>query len=45
MQSQLRIWPTKSMRVADRGLREGILYSLMSADNQFGKGNEKNIAQ
>ena len=45
MQTLLRIWPTKSMRVADRGLREGILYSLMSADNHFGKGNEKNIAQ
>ncbi len=37
MQTLLRIWPTKSMRVADRGLREGILYSLMSEDNHFGK--------
>ncbi len=35
MQTLLRIWPTTSMRVADRGLREGILYSLMSADSHF----------
>ncbi len=45
MQTLLRIWPTKSMRVADRGLREGILYSLMSADNHFGGINAKNINQ
>ena len=45
MQTLLRIWPTKSMKVADRGLREGILYSLMSADNHFGGINEKNINQ
>ncbi len=35
MQTLLRIWPAKSMKVADRGLREGILYSLMSADKHF----------
>ncbi len=33
IQTLLRIWPTEQMRVADRGLREGILYSLMIADN------------
>ena len=33
IQTLLRIWPTERMRVADRGLREGILYSLMNADN------------
>ena len=33
IQTLLRIWPTERMRVADRGLREGILYSLMLADN------------
>ena len=33
IQTLLRIWPTERMRVADRGLREGILYSLMIADN------------
>ena len=35
MQTLLRIWPSRSMKVADRGLREGILYSLMAADNHF----------
>ena len=35
MQTLLRIWPVQSMKVADRGLREGILYSLMTADNHF----------
>ena len=33
IQTLLRIWPTEHMRVADRGLREGILYSLMINDN------------
>jgi len=42
MQTLLRIWPTTSMRVADRGLREGILYSLMSADSHFKEPNVKN---
>ena len=41
MQTLLRIWPVQSMKVADRGLREGILYSLMTADNHFQKINEK----
>jgi exopolyphosphatase/guanosine-5'-triphosphate,3'-diphosphate pyrophosphatase len=27
-----REWPTKRVRVADRGLREGILISLIDAD-------------
>lgn len=42
IQTLLRIWPTERMRVADRGLREGILYSLMIADNALdgGKYNE-----
>ncbi len=35
IQTLLRIWPANSMRVADRGLREGILYSLMVKDNKF----------
>lgn len=30
LQTLLRIWPTDCIRVADRGLREGILYSMMS---------------
>lgn len=32
LQALLRLWPTDSLAVADRGLREGLLYSQMSAD-------------
>jgi exopolyphosphatase / guanosine-5'-triphosphate,3'-diphosphate pyrophosphatase len=32
-----REWPAERVRVADRGLREGILISLMDADKTFGK--------
>ncbi|MEH6834050.1 MULTISPECIES: Ppx/GppA phosphatase family protein [Falsihalocynthiibacter] len=32
LQALLRIWPTDKLSVADRGLREGLLYALMSAD-------------
>lgn len=32
LQALLRCWPTDQLSVADRGLREGILYSQMSAD-------------
>jgi exopolyphosphatase/guanosine-5'-triphosphate,3'-diphosphate pyrophosphatase len=28
----LRLWPVDQLRVADRGLREGLLYSLMWAE-------------
>ncbi len=38
LQTLLRIWPTDSMRVADRGLREGILFSLMNARGAFAEG-------
>ena len=31
LQTLLRIWPTDRLAVADRGLREGMLYSMMSA--------------
>lgn len=31
LQTLLRIWPTDALRVADRGLREGMLYAMMSA--------------
>jgi len=29
LQTLLRIWPTDCIRVADRGLREGMLYTMM----------------
>ena len=33
LQALIRIWPTQSLSVADRGLREGLLYAQMSADS------------
>ncbi len=36
LQTLLRIWPTERLRVADRGLREGILYSMMRERAAFG---------
>lgn len=38
LQTLLRIWPTDSMRVADRGLREGMLFAMMSARGAFADG-------
>ncbi len=32
LQALMRIWPTDKLSVADRGLREGLLYAQMSAD-------------
>ena len=32
-----REWPTERVRVADRGLREGILISLIDADRSSGR--------
>ena len=40
-----REWPTTRVRVADRGLREGILISLMDADRSLGRlGAPKAVA-
>ena len=30
LQSILRVWPTEKLTVADRGLREGMLYAQMA---------------
>ena len=35
LQALLRIWPTDRLTVADRGLREGLLYAQMSARGMF----------
>ncbi|QHQ35012.1 Ppx/GppA phosphatase family protein [Algicella marina] len=35
LQTLLRIWPTDRLGVADRGLREGMLYSMMEANGAF----------
>jgi exopolyphosphatase/guanosine-5'-triphosphate,3'-diphosphate pyrophosphatase len=32
MEAMLRVWPVKCLRVADRGLREGILATLIAED-------------
>jgi exopolyphosphatase/guanosine-5'-triphosphate,3'-diphosphate pyrophosphatase len=36
LQTLLRLWPTERIRVADRGLREGMLYAMMHAHGHFG---------
>ena len=38
LQALMRIWPTDRMSVADRGLREGLLYAQMSADGVLENG-------
>ncbi|MBT8476385.1 MAG: Ppx/GppA family phosphatase, partial [Alphaproteobacteria bacterium] len=38
LQALLRIWPTDQLSVADRGLREGLLYAQMSADGVLEDG-------
>ncbi len=35
LEALLRMWPAERLRVADRGLREGILATLMAADGHF----------
>ena len=39
LQTLLRVWPTDAMRVADRGLREGMLFAMMSANGAFQDGS------
>jgi exopolyphosphatase/guanosine-5'-triphosphate,3'-diphosphate pyrophosphatase len=38
LQALLRLWPTDRLSVADRGLREGLLYAQMSADGVLSEG-------
>jgi exopolyphosphatase/guanosine-5'-triphosphate,3'-diphosphate pyrophosphatase len=38
LQALLRIWPTDRLSVADRGLREGLLYAQMTADGVLTDG-------
>jgi exopolyphosphatase/guanosine-5'-triphosphate,3'-diphosphate pyrophosphatase len=38
LQALMRVWPTDRLSVADRGLREGLLYSQMSADGVLEDG-------
>ena len=38
LQALMRIWPTDRMSVADRGLREGLLYAQMNQDGVLEEG-------
>jgi exopolyphosphatase / guanosine-5'-triphosphate,3'-diphosphate pyrophosphatase len=38
LQALMRIWPTDRLSVADRGLREGLLYAQMSVDGVLSDG-------
>ena len=40
LQALLRCWPTDRLSVADRGLREGMLYAQMSADGVLVDGSD-----
>ncbi len=41
LEALLRIWPCQRLRVADRGLREGILATLMAEDGQYRRGGNR----
>ncbi len=41
LEAVIRAWPCERLRVADRGLREGILSSLMMEDNIFRSGRRR----
>lgn len=38
LQALMRVWPTDRLSVADRGLREGLLYAQMSANGVLDEG-------
>lgn len=41
LEALLRMWPCERLRVADRGLREGILMTLMTEDGVFRGGRRR----
>lgn len=41
LEALLRMWPTERLRVADRGLREGILTTLMAEDGHDRRGAQR----
>lgn len=43
LEAIIRAWPCERLRVADRGLREGILSSLMMEDNVFRAGRRRTM--
>jgi exopolyphosphatase/guanosine-5'-triphosphate,3'-diphosphate pyrophosphatase len=42
LEALLRIWPCERLRVADRGLREGILATLMAEDGHDRRPGQRN---
>ena len=38
LEAMLQMWPCQRLRVADRGLREGILATLMAEDGVYRHG-------
>ncbi len=45
LQTLLRLWPTDRLGVADRGLREGMLYSMMSRHRGSRRGSDQGSDQ
>ena len=45
LEALLRIWPCQRLRVADRGLREGILSTLMAEDGHERRGGHRQQAR
>ncbi len=45
LEALLRVWPCQRLRVADRGLREGILSTLMAEDGHERKGGHRQQAR
>ena len=41
LEAVLRLWPCERLRVADRGLREGILTTLMAEDGVLRTGRRR----
>jgi exopolyphosphatase/guanosine-5'-triphosphate,3'-diphosphate pyrophosphatase len=41
LEALLRVWPCQRLRVADRGLREGILTTLMAEDGHDGRAMQR----
>ncbi len=41
LEALLRIWPCQRLRVADRGLREGILATLMAEDGHDRRSSQQ----
>ena len=45
LEALLRQWPCENLRVADRGLREGILTTLMSEDGVYRPNRRRRATQ